>query len=201
MAQVNWKGKNNTKSKKGGKWRQLCSTGEGGPSGQMGLRVIFLYSECESHSVVSYSWICVTPRTIQSLDFPKPEYWSGKSFPSPGDLPNRGVKPRSPALQEGSLPSELWGKSHDSYRFLKIHNHWPDKPKLHQFKGNKKPLTWTFPEKLQKIRIPCLLCTSLPKHHLWPLEYEPHFLVLPYRPLPQKGEHQEEEGRLFTSSS
>ena len=74
------------------------------------MRVIFLYSECESHSVVSYSWICVTPRTIQSLDFPKPEYWSGKSFPSPGDLPNRGVKPRSPALQEGSLPFEPSGK-------------------------------------------------------------------------------------------
>ena len=32
-------------------------------------------------------------------------------FPSPGDLPNPGIKPGSPALQEDSLPSELGGKS------------------------------------------------------------------------------------------
>ena len=74
------------------------------------MRVIFLYSECESHSVVSYSWICVTPRTIQSLDFPKPEYWSGKSFPSPGDLPNPGIEARCAALQADSLPAEPQGK-------------------------------------------------------------------------------------------
>ena len=125
----------------------------------------------------------------------------GLPFPFPGDLPDPEIESRSPALQEDSLPSELWGKFHDSYRFLKIYSHWPDKPKLHQFKGNKKPLTWTFPEKLQKTCIPCLLCTSLPRHHLLPLGYGPHFLVLPYRLLPQKGEHQGEEGRLFTASS
>ena len=42
-AQVNWKGKNTTKSKKGGEWRQLSNAGEGGPSGPMALRLIFLY--------------------------------------------------------------------------------------------------------------------------------------------------------------
>ena len=31
------------------------------------------------------------------------QYWSGLPFPSPGDLPNPGMKARSPALQEGSL--------------------------------------------------------------------------------------------------
>ena len=34
------------------------------------------------------------------------EYWSGLPFHSPGDLPNPGIKPRSPALQADSLPSE-----------------------------------------------------------------------------------------------
>ena len=32
--------------------------------------------------------------------------WSGLPFPSPGDLPDPGIKPRSPALQEDALPSE-----------------------------------------------------------------------------------------------
>ena len=39
------------------------------------------------------------------------EHWSGLPFPSPGDLPNPGIEPWSPALQADSLPSELPGKS------------------------------------------------------------------------------------------
>ena len=38
------------------------------------------------------------------------EYWSGLPFPSPGDLPNPGIEPRSPILQAEALPSELPGK-------------------------------------------------------------------------------------------
>ena len=52
-----------------------------------------------------------TPRTIQSMGFSRPEYWSGYLFPSPGDLPSPGIKPRSPALQIDSLPAEPPGKS------------------------------------------------------------------------------------------
>ena len=44
------------------------------------------------------------------MEFSRPEYWSGQLFPSPGDLPNPGIKPRSPALQVDSLPAELQGK-------------------------------------------------------------------------------------------
>ena len=64
-------------------------------------------SESESHSVVSNS---VTPWTIQSMEFFRPEYWSGWPFPSPGDLPNPGIEPGSPALQADSLPTKLSGK-------------------------------------------------------------------------------------------
>ena len=38
------------------------------------------------------------------------EVWSGEPFPSPGDLPNPGIKPRSPILQADSLPAEPQGK-------------------------------------------------------------------------------------------
>ena len=41
-----------------------------------------------------------------SMEFSRQEYWSGLPFPSPGDLPDPGIKPGSSALQENSLPSE-----------------------------------------------------------------------------------------------
>ena len=45
-----------------------------------------------------------------SMGFSRQEYWSGLPFPSPGDLPDPGMEPGSPALQADSLPSELPGK-------------------------------------------------------------------------------------------
>ena len=39
-----------------------------------------------------------------SMGFPRQEYWSGLPFLPPGDLPNPGIKPESPVLQEDSLP-------------------------------------------------------------------------------------------------
>ena len=45
------------------------------------------------------------------MGFSRQEYWSGLPFPSPEDLPDPGIKPRSPALQADSLPSELQGRS------------------------------------------------------------------------------------------
>ena len=56
-----------------------------------------------------------TPWTVayqapQSMGFSRQEYWSGLPFPSPGDLPNLGIEPGSPALRADALPSELPGK-------------------------------------------------------------------------------------------
>ena len=45
-----------------------------------------------------------------SLGFSRQEYWSGLPFPSPGDLPDPGIEPMSPALQADALPSEPPGK-------------------------------------------------------------------------------------------
>ena len=47
-----------------------------------------------------------------STGFSRQEYWSGLPFASPGDLPNPGIEPGSPALQADPLPSEPPGKPH-----------------------------------------------------------------------------------------
>ena len=44
------------------------------------------------------------------MGFPRQGYWSGLAYPSPGELPKPGIKPRSLELQAGSLPSEPPGK-------------------------------------------------------------------------------------------
>ena len=44
------------------------------------------------------------------MGFSRQEYWRGLPSPSPGDLPDPGSEPQSPALQADSLPIELWGK-------------------------------------------------------------------------------------------
>jgi len=44
------------------------------------------------------------------MEFSRQEYWSGEPFPSPGDLPNPGIEPGSPALPAESLLSEPPGK-------------------------------------------------------------------------------------------
>ena len=54
-----------------------------------------------------------TPWTVayqapQSMEFSRQEYWSGLLFPSPGDLPNPGIEPGSPALQTDALPVRAW---------------------------------------------------------------------------------------------
>ena len=58
--------------------------------------------------------LSVTPWTNVAhqgyMDFSRQEYWSGLPLPSPGNLPNPGIKPRSPELQADALTSEPPGK-------------------------------------------------------------------------------------------
>ena len=44
------------------------------------------------------------------MGFPRQEYWSGLPFPSPGDLPDPGIEPVSPALAGGSFTTKPPGK-------------------------------------------------------------------------------------------
>ena len=52
----------------------------------------------------------VASQTPLSMEFFRQEYWSGLPCPPPGDLPDPGTKPESPALQADSLLSGLRGK-------------------------------------------------------------------------------------------
>ena len=68
--------------------------------------------------VLSCVQLFATPWTVAlqaplSMRFSRQEYWNGLPCPPPGDLSNPRVKPRSPALQVDSLPSEPPGKTPD----------------------------------------------------------------------------------------
>ena len=54
-------------------------------------------------------WIVACQAPL-SMGFYGREYYSGLPFPSPQNLPDPGVEPRSPALQADALPTELCGK-------------------------------------------------------------------------------------------
>ena len=77
------------------------------------------------------------PDRLQSMGFPRQEYWSGLIFPSPGDLPYPGIEPRSPTLQADSLPSEPPGKPNTILLIIGgeygTHHHLFRKP-YHHFK-------------------------------------------------------------------
>ena len=52
----------------------------------------------------------IAHQALPSMGFSRQEYWSGLPFPSPGDLPDPGIKPKSPALEADALTSESPGK-------------------------------------------------------------------------------------------
>ena len=65
--------------------------------------------------LLSHVWLFATPWTVAhqaspSLGFSRQDYWSGLPFPSPGELPDPAIEPRSPALQADALTSEPPGK-------------------------------------------------------------------------------------------
>ena len=65
--------------------------------------------------LLSRDRLFATPWTVAykappSMGFSRQQYWSGLPFPSPGDLPDSGIEPGSPALQADALPSKPPGK-------------------------------------------------------------------------------------------
>ena len=73
-----------------------------------GLKIISRKPKCVSHSVVTLlsHELYVAFQAPLSMEFSRQEYWRGLPFPSPGDLPDPGIEPRSYALQVNSSPSE-----------------------------------------------------------------------------------------------
>ena len=71
---------------------------------------------------LSHVRLFATPWTVAyqaspSMGFSRQEYWSGVSFPSPGDLPDPGIEPRSPALPGASVRNSAHGKGHEEGGF------------------------------------------------------------------------------------
>ena len=58
-------------------------------------------------SAIPWTVACQAPL---SMGFPRQEYWSGLPFPSPGDLPDPGIEPRSLTFQADALTSAPLGK-------------------------------------------------------------------------------------------
>ena len=76
--------------------------------------------------LLSGVWLFAIPWTVvyqasPSMGFSRQEYWSGLPLPSPGDLPDPGIEPRSPALQADALPSEPPGKPSGRVVFVYFH--------------------------------------------------------------------------------
>ena len=99
-----------------------------------------------------------TPAGSSVHGFPRQEYWSGLLFPSPGDLPNPGIKPGSPALQADSSLSEPPGKPFVAY-------HWP----FHVYWGFFSVLEGAYcVEVIFCVHLIDILCVSGPRYPCWP---------------------------------
>ena len=75
---------------------------------------MIITGRCVCLYLLSHVRLFVTLRTVAlqaplSREFSRQEYWSGLPFPFPGDLPNTGIEPESPALQADSLPLSRQG--------------------------------------------------------------------------------------------
>ena len=83
--------------------------------------------------------LLATPRTAvhqapPSMGFSRQEYWSGLPFPSPGDLPEPGIKPRFPTLEADALTSEPPGKP---LAFMNVHMEFTPKESLVSYSTEK----------------------------------------------------------------
>ena len=80
-----------------------------------GLSANLSYAICcrclaaKSRPTLTNPWT-VARQAPLSMGFPSQEYWSGLPFPSPGDLPDSGIEPASPALAGGVFTTEPRGK-------------------------------------------------------------------------------------------
>ena len=86
------------------------------------LSVVHLWKWKWNRSIMSNSLRpggLLPTRLLHPWGFSRQEYWSGMPFPSPGDLPNPGIEPRSPTLQADALTSEPPGIFSDMYLGLR----------------------------------------------------------------------------------
>ena len=89
----------------------------GSPEEQNQQGVCVCVCVCVCDFIQKYVWkllshvqLFATPWNMHSMEFSRPEYWSGLPFPSPGALPSPGIEHMSPTLRADSLPAEPPGK-------------------------------------------------------------------------------------------
>ena len=95
-------------------WQQMPPEIQGTSTSRIHWMMKFFQVKVKTKSL-SRVRLFATPWTVAhqappSMGFSRQEYWSGLPFPSPGDLPDPGIKPRSPTLQADALTSEPPGK-------------------------------------------------------------------------------------------
>ena len=78
--------------------------------------LLLLVTSLSHARLFTTSWTVVYKAPL-SMELSRQEYWSGLPFPSPGDLPNPGIEPRSPALRADALPSEPPGKPSTCHKY------------------------------------------------------------------------------------
>ena len=79
-----------------------------------------------------------------SMAFSRHEYWSGLPFPSPGDLPDPAIKPRSPVLEADTLTSETPGKTGSVTKSCpNLATLWTEEPDRLQSMGFSKQEYWS----------------------------------------------------------
>ena len=79
-----------------------------------------LLQSCPTHLVTPWTVAC---HVSLSMEFSRQEYWTGLPFPTPGDLPDPGIKPvslASPALAVDSLPLRHLGSPLQTFGLLKL---------------------------------------------------------------------------------
>ena len=78
------------------------------------LTIILLFNRQVMPDSFVTPWTAAHQASL-SMGFPRQEHWSGLPFPSPGDLPDLGMEPVSPALADGFFTTEPLGKHYKTF--------------------------------------------------------------------------------------
>ena len=115
-------------------WVRSCSSLSPMPPPSLSTDSVTLFSyTVKVKKSLSHVQLFATPWTVArqpplSMGFSRQEYWSGLPFPSPGDLPDPGIEPRSPALQADALscePPGKWSEAESQKNWVTQDNSWP----------------------------------------------------------------------------
>ena len=111
-------------------WKEKLTEGETDScsDGRAMLSSVQFSSVAQSCATLCDPWT-VAHQAPLSMGFSRQEYWSGLPFPSPGDLPDPGIKPTSPTLQADTLTSAPPGKPQFQIWYFHAYLNFPERPR------------------------------------------------------------------------